>query len=410
MTQHDGMPGAGLTTRPLRLSRFLQMEAMDERSATLFLSHDGARVRIPAALHVLLMRFEVPQSIDSLVAGHPQADKVAQALIGLRAKGFLHDAATVQDAGPGRLLTDPPQRMFDVPAFKPGSTHADVVMVGVPSDSADRDCAGARAAPLALREVSLHLLYSVDARSGRARGWYDADAHRPLLQGVAMADAGDIVVDPGEDQQRLFDRLEQVLARMGGALPVLIGGDSTACWPLLARRSAADAVYVIRIGGPAPRVPANGRVVSSATLLARALQLDGVTDTLQIAPSSSAGDAGDWAHPRHRLVSAQALQASGPERLLQALPEGQRVHLGLDLAVLGHPGQDAAPGHMSCQSVAELVRAIGTRCRITGLDLTGLVPARAGWNVAAATALQLLVLALDAACGEAGAIGEQHAA
>lgn len=394
MVQTGQNVAVAATTRPLRLSRFLQLEAMGERDATLFLSHDGARVRIPAALYAVLLRFEVPQDIDAVVAGHPQAEKVAQALLRLMHKGFLHDAEQEKAVAAVRVVTDPPQRMFDAPAFKAGSTHAEMVIVGMPSDSADRRCAGARAAPAALREASLHLLHTMDRRTGQARGWYDADRHRTLLQGAALADAGDVFVDPGEGQHAIFERMEQVLACIGDALPVVIGGDSTACWPLLARRSSHDAVCLIRFGGPAQRAPSAGRAISSTTLLCKAIALEGVLGTLQIAPS---GDPSGWSHPRHRQVSAGALRDGGQGVVVEGLVAGQPVHLGLDLDVLDSPGQPLADDRLRFQEVVDLIAHIGAHCRIVGLDVTGMVPLRAGWNVVASTALHLLVLAMDAA-------------
>lgn len=389
----EGVAGA-VTTRPLRLSRFLQLEAMGDRDVTLFLSHDGARVRIPAALYALLLRFEVPQGIDTVVAGHPQAQKVAQALLNLMHKGFLHEAGQEQASGPLRLVTDPPQRMFDAPAFKAGATRAGIVVLGVPSDSADPDCAGGRAAPMALREVSLHLLHTMDLRSGQARGWFDADERRSLLQGVALADAGDVFVDPGEERHAVFERMAQVLAGIGDAVPVVIGGDSTACWPVLARRSTPESLCLVRFGGPAQRTPSAGGVVSSATLLGRAIALEGVAGTLQIAPS---GQSGGWSHPAHRQVTAAALRAAGADQVLQHLVAGQRVHLGLDLSVLGKPGAPLSDDRLRYHEVVDLIARIGAHCRIVGIDLTGMIPACAGWNVVAATALHLLVLAMDAA-------------
>ncbi|MNU58217.1 agmatinase [compost metagenome] len=393
-------------TQPLRLSRFLQLEALGERDATLFLSHDGTRVRIPAALYALLMRFEQPQRIDAVVAGHPQAKKVAQALLSLSRKGFLHDAG-MEPAGRERLVTDPPQRMFDSPVFKLGMTRAEMVVVGVPSDHADPRCAGGRAAPMALRELSLHLLHTINRRTGGGHGWYDADGLRPLLCGVCLADAGDVFVDPGESQHTVFQRMAQVLARFDDAVPIVIGGDSTACWPVLSRYASQEPVSLLRIGGPAQREPAPDGVVSSATLLARAIALDGVAGTLQIA---AADGPGTWKHPDHRYMDASALREGSYDQTLHEWLAGRPVHLGLSLDALDAPGEPPSEERLRYQEVVDFIAWIGAQCRIVSIDITGMTPVRPGWNVVAPTALQLLVLAMDAAHRQAGPGVEQHAA
>ncbi|WP_329892331.1 arginase family protein [Stenotrophomonas sp. SMYL11] len=390
--------------QPLRLSRFLQLEALSERDATLFLSHDGARVRIPKALYALLMRFEQPQRVDTVVTGHSQAEKLAEALLNLARKGFLHDAG-MEQAGRERCVTDPPQRMFDSPAFKPDMTRVKMVVIGVPSDHADPRCAGGRAAPMALRELSLHLLHTINRRTGGGHGWYDADELRPLLRGVCLADAGDVFVDPGESQHAVFRRMAQVLAGFGDALPIVVGGDSTACWPVLTRYASQEPVCLLRIGGPAQRGPAQDGVVSAATLLARAISLDGVAGTLQVAAT---GGPGPWKHPDHRYMDASVLRAGNYDQTLHEWLAGKPVHLGLNLDALDAPGEPLADERLRYQEVVDFIACIGAQCRIVSIDITGMTPMRPGWNVVAPTALHLLVLAMDAAHRRAAQGVEQH--
>ncbi|MGH8079923.1 MAG: arginase family protein [Lysobacter sp.] len=387
------------------LARSMCVEQIDEAAATIYLQSNGARVRIPRALYQLLLQFEQPRSLLSVAGSVERSAKLAGPVGSLRAKGFLIAEGEAEAAVPRRSIMDSPVRLFDCPAQKLAPARADVVVLGMPYDFGDRDAAGARSAPQAIREVSLQTLYAIDRRSGRPQGWFDADRGCAILQGVSIGDAGDVFVDYGETQAAAFGRLGEVLQQLiaDGAMPMLLGGDASVSWPAiqaLQARQARQPLAVIRIGGAA-RASAGSTpaFVSAACLPDRALQLAGVAGYVQVAARAAVNGADDSALPRFRSLSVADIRRDGYAALASQLDPGQAIYLGIDLGAVATAGTpaDEAGDRFDYPELHALLCALGAAHPIVGLDLVGAVPSRPGWNVAAMTALHLLLTALSAA-------------
>lgn len=354
----------------LVLSPAMGVESIDGDGATLYLRDVGTRVRVPLALHRLLLRFERPTSREDVAGTGGQAAAIAKAIANFEAKGFL-----VPEGAPPpvsrRLLTAVPVRLFDCPALK--DEVVDVAVLGVPSDAGDRSAAGARQGPSALREVSLQLLYGIDRRDGRALGWYDADRRRQVLAGVGMGDLGDVFVDHGEGQAAIFARISQAFAApmQAGALPVLIGGDVTVSFALTSLLAARGGLGVLRLGSApgADRHATHG--VTPESLERHVLALPGVASYAFASPG-------------------KALSVDVPD-------EVRAIHLGIDVASFLAPG--SAEGFAYAE-LRDFIVELGRRHVIAGIDLVGLSPMRSCWGVTAMTALHHLVTAVDAAKGK----------
>lgn len=366
----------------LVLSPWMEVEHLDETTATIYLSSDGTRIRVPLPLHRLLLKFRAP-AVPSEVAG--AGSGAAKALDQLRKKGFLVPADAVP-ARNGRQVTDPPVRLFDAPAQKLVPARADVVVLGVPWDFGEAGAAGARRGPLAIRDISLQLLYRLDRESGRPIGWYDADRRRAILAGVTIADAGDIIVHHGEGRSAVFERIRDVLDALTGegALPVLLGGDSSVAYPLIDQRRQNGALDVIRIGRPAA---STGAMARSRQLLA----LPGVERYAQVVPVGFGADHGDDPEGYMRVPIDAALEHA----LVPQLGEGRRVHVGIDVDALAHAG-DSRPSFAYRQVHALLCR-LGRAHRIASVDLCGINPWAPCWGAVSMTAVHLLLTALSAA-------------
>ncbi len=149
-------------------------------------------------------------------------------------------------AGVPRIYGDvPPFMAFPYVRDLAGLT-ADAVVVGMPYDGIATFRGGAtRRAPQEIRKYSL--LY----------GSYSLDWDLDMLAHIAVADAGDIDVVPGDNTAsyaRLEARLASVLA--GGAVPLTIGGDRlTRASPLLriAELDKVDPRRIVVIGARGPR-------------------------------------------------------------------------------------------------------------------------------------------------------------
>jgi agmatinase len=107
--------------------------------------------------------------------------------------------------------------------------HADVGFAGVPFDGGTNDRPGARFGPAAIRDASTRYEPEHDWS-----GWIDAERGIRILEGVSMADVGDVDV-------RTVDLLENFeiiteaarLVRRNCRVPVFIGGDHAITFPIV---------------------------------------------------------------------------------------------------------------------------------------------------------------------------------
>lgn len=389
----------------LLLSPSMHVEQSDQQAATIYLRSTGTRVRIPRGLYELLLKFQAPASMASVARGDA---RVASAVEKLREKGFLIAEADAAKLPPHRLVTDPPVRLFDCPAHKLAPSGTDVVVVGIPYDLSDPAAAGARAGPSALRQTSLQTLYGVDRRTGRPEGWFDADLARPILRGVTIGDCGDVFVDPGERQAQLFARIAEILGKVtgGGSLPVLLGGDAAISFPAIELLQERLPLSVIRIGSVTTGAArARASFTSPSTLPERVLALPGVSRFVQVGACGGA----EGALPGVARVPAGQLRREGMAALERNLGAGPRVYVGLDLNALAGPGAstgaEAGSGDFSYAELHSLLRGIGERYTIAGMDFVGAKPLEPCWGATAMTAIHLLLTAISAAKDQAAAEG-----
>ena len=109
---------------------------------------------------------------------------------------------------------------------------ADVAVLGIPYDEATAMRPGSRQAPRAIRDASTR--FGFLGRGEESTGFFDINRDRNLMQGVRIADCGDVDVIYF-DQERNFrlvkEKVEGILDR--GALPVVLGGDHSISYPVL---------------------------------------------------------------------------------------------------------------------------------------------------------------------------------
>lgn len=382
---------------PLVLSPWMSVEQLDDSAATIFLSSDGTRLRIPRSLHRLLLRFATATSPHEVCGTSDPAAPAMRAMAQLAAKGFL---ATPGSAAvpPERLVWDPPVRMFDAPAQKLRAAQADIVFLGMPWDFGSYTAAGARRGPSALREASLQILYGLDRLTGRPLGWFDADRRCPVLTGVSLADAGDIVVNHGERHASAFARASEVLATLtrDGALPVSIGGDASTAYPVIELAQRAGPLDVIRIGRTLREANAfDAPRLTAESLPGHSLSLPNVERYVDVVPTAMQGDGVDGSQ-RYVRVAIDGAASTVPT--LRVPPqERRRVHVGIDIDSLAKASDSPSLPSHTYSEVRALLLALGRGYRIVSVDLCGADPGMACWGGVAMTALHLLLTALGAA-------------
>lgn len=398
--ESTGSAHQGPATERWILSPSMQLEELDAHSATIYLESAGSRVRISRSLYTLLLAFE---ESGTIVPSTELSAGAARALEGLRAKGFLVPERELGMSIAPRPTRDPPLRLFDCPAQKIVSAHIDVAVLGVPYDLGDRSAAGARHGPAAIRQTSFQLLYKIDRRTGRPHGWFDVDRGRPVLRGITIGDCGDILVDHGERQANVLGRISEVLKQVtrDGALPVLLGGDVSICFPAIEMLQLRAPLAVIRFDGVVQDAAATVRrpaLITPASLPLMTIGLPRLEKYVQIGSCTARTAAIQRGADRFTRLSTTELKESGAAALARHLTDGQRVYLGLGMNALQTLARDDdAQGRFTYEQMHSLIHDIGVKYSIVGLDLIRLNPLHADHRVASMTAVHLLIAALSAA-------------
>ncbi len=393
-------PRQGQEAERLVLSPSMHVEQIEGQIATIYLQNEGTRIRIPKALFNLLFLFEEPATIKDALGANADNPGALKAINSLREKKFLLAEDDIAIPAKRRPTTDVPSGLFDCPPRKITETSDDVVFLGVPYDLGDMDAAGARNGPVQLREVSLQILYGLERKTGRPRGWYDADRGRPILKGISLGDYGDVFIEYGEPQHATFSRITETLegAIANGALPVLVGGDSTISLPAIKLVQAQEEMAVLTIGRYRPaRAPAEDGFITPHTLPGQCQALPNISHFVQLSPFDKTADLSPAQEPGHSVCQTDSLMSEGVAFIKNTLPGQSRIFLCLDFNALASPA-DKTGFHY--QSLHEFIAFAGSHYEIVGVALTGINPKQTQWHVMAMIALNLLLTAIDSATGK----------
>ncbi|MEX2628478.1 MAG: arginase family protein [Tistlia sp.] len=296
------------------------------------------------------------------------------------------------------LLRPSQARLFGAPAWMPEGTF-DVVALGVPSDTGNLGSPRSAAAGVpVLRGASRMFPYRLDEHK-RPVGWYDYERARPLLSGVRLADAGDLMIDR-YDPTAALDRLPEVLRALKrtARLVLILGGDHAIThWTAGALPDDSRVVLfdahedATAITGPLPHAGNVARFLERRANVASILQygLRGLVP-------------GDRAPPApHRVLCADA------DALAAACVRtaGAATLLSIDVDVISPEILRAvaapSPGGLHPRELAAAAAAIGrSGGRVQYLEIAEFAPGPSEDPLAAMTLMQLVVRLLDA-CLEA---------
>lgn len=153
-------------------------------------------------------------------------------------------------AGGNPVLPDrsrPVVNMFSTPVFDPAAPPA-FAFLGVPFDANTTGMAGAKFGPAAIRVASECARYKLDPHTLEPVGFHDYASGKTLLDGINLADAGDVFIAPGEEPQRIYDRITRVVRELldSGSIPLIFGGDHSITYPIL-RAFPSERLGVIHV-------------------------------------------------------------------------------------------------------------------------------------------------------------------
>jgi formiminoglutamase len=261
-------------------------------------------------------------------------------------------------------------RAGDWPAWTPGS-HADAVVVGIPTWRTSLSPGQAHTTPSAIREALRY--YSADTLA------------RPDGSRVTVLDAGDVPEPDGAGEQAATARVAELAS--AASLVIVLGGDNAATVPAalgawddriaIAGLVTLDAHHDLRDG------------ISNGSPVRRLLEagLDGArVSQLGIEPlansrhyAARAAEHGITVVTRAELLRTP-IEAAMTAALDRAARAGGPVHVDLDLDVCDRsvaPGCPASvPGGLSAIELRTAARLAGAHPAVTSIDLTELDAAR----------------------------------
>ncbi|MBI1946539.1 MAG: arginase family protein [Deltaproteobacteria bacterium] len=324
--------------------------------------------------HGLLRCFDVPKTIAEVLAERPfQRAAAARFLDEAVQLGLL---APLDDDGALVLppLVDVPQRFAHATAWD-AAHAAHFVIVGAPLDQGVTGRAGARFGPTAMRDAAAGARSQVDPVTLAPVGFHDFASGRTLLKGVTLADAGDVLVQPGEPAARARARLTRVLqdVAQAGSVPFVLGGDHSITRATLeAVPEGEGPLHVLHLdahtdlGEVVPGAGLHHGNVMSVVFAelphvagVHQLGLRGIYDAPTHAP-----------HPKVRQLGVDGLRQGELARFLDGIPQHARCWLSLDIDVVDPAFAPSTgtpvPGGLLPHEVKAIVEAAARARRFVG--------------------------------------------
>ncbi len=267
--------------------------------------------------------------------------------------------------------------------------QADFAVFGIPFDCGIGYRPGQRLAPRAIRDLSTR--FALPWGSGNP-GYWDIGDDRQYLQGVRLADVGD--VDPLYFDLGHLDASAAALVggiAAAGAVPVGLGGDHSVTFPVIRALAplfaegaplAGRQLQIVQIDAHLDFTDAvSGFARSNSSPIRRASELPfvgGVTVLgvrgvrTNVAAYRAALDRGN------RVVLMRTIREQGLAAALTALPAGESVYITLDIDGLDPaicPGTSSPePEGLTYGETRAILQAVAARNRVVGFDVVEVNP------------------------------------
>lgn len=385
----------------LVLSPHVHMESSNADGVVVFHNGTGHRLQLSNGAYRWLCQFRDPVPTEQLVSQRPEKMGSIHLLI---EKGFL----VGPDVPPSLVMERKgtvvsPCTLFNCPRSSP-TAATDIAVAGIPFDLGNRVAAGARLGPDKVREHSRQYDYRADVMTGHPRGWFDVDQGKWTLARVTISDWGNVFFTFGEDLELTYQRAANVREKMtcAGSLPVFLGGDHSISYPLVEHAQRQEKVFVFWLDAHTDNAEwAAGQSHHHGSVMTRILSLPNIAGVIQIGHrgftvgNNTKGPEGRW-----RIITKRQWQESGNEFLFSTVPEGAPCYVSIDVDVFDPafaPGTSTpVPGGFALDQVQSILRTIGARQRVVGLDLVELNPERDVRDITAMLACEVLLTALGA--------------
>lgn len=300
------------------------------------------------------------------------------------------------------------KRLFNMPFCSDiTQLHADIAFLGVPYDYGSPVWVqpGTRYGPNGMRQAHCAYNYQDAHELTEAPGWYNIDADRIELQGVTMADVGDVFIEPWEVTQnfdRMSEAIRQILAR--GAMPLSIGGDHTVTYPLVRGFDSFKSLDIVHIDAHLDFEDPKERV-DNTTPLKRISELPFVNNITQIGtrppyPLRSLRALQEARAYGEKQITVQQFRKQGIQSIIDAVPEAENIYITFDIDALDPSiamgTSTPMPNGFLFQEAIDILEVIAKKGNIVGFDLVEFTPSHDVSNLTSRTCADLLLYALSA--------------
>lgn len=381
----------------LTVSTHLSLESLDVNTDDRVIVNTltGQRLRMTQESMKLLEVFRTPCTLSDVakslsISGHDEVEILRSIVSPLIDACFL-----VRESDAVRNEQQSLRTIIDTDCFvRPRITFAHcpsmrvaeveegtIVIAGIGIDQATTGHPGTRFGAERLREVSTRFItYDRDIFTLANRGWYLADVGKTILEGVRLADVGNVVHQLSEDAQGLYQRCYRATLSIHQrkALPVFIGGDHSISAPLiLACREVYEDITLIHIDAHTDLGEWDASVTHHhGNVMSRVLHENPKLEVRQFGIRGFAGTP----HSGGRCQTASQIQIDSDldEVIVRYIPQGRKCYVSLDVDVLDPsvaPGTGTpVPMGMMPRTLLRLLRAVATQNRIVGIDVVELCP------------------------------------
>lgn len=291
---------------------------------------------------------------------------------------------------PATTVFGAPHHRMDAPAS--------FVFLGVPWDGA---ATGARHGPSVLRDASACCHYEIDPTTLAPCGFVDLAAGKTLLEGSAIADAGDVNFVAGEDPHDAYDRITCVVQELveAGSTPLIIGGDQSITYPVL-RAFQHERLAVVHLDASGDLGPIELSGLCHHNAFSVVLEkLEFVERVHQIGSRGLVPATRAVAEERVGRFGMDRVRSLGPTCLAEALPDDLPYFVSVDVSVLdpsvapstGRP----VPGGLFPHELKAILNSIATSRQVVGVEVVEVAPPASPADGTAQLGLEILLTVAD---------------
>lgn len=384
------------------VSPHVQIESGEGDSVVMIHNLLGHRLRLNRATQRFLDFFKLPLSLEDLGRIGPIEAALPTFRRLLRARYLIEEGH--RESYSDRRLRQIVPSLLGCPFLREAGPLAEVVFLGVPLDCGNTVQPGARFGPGALRRVSqVHFRpYDADPRTGRPGGWFDNDRDEEILAGISLADGGDLFRVPNEAPATTFSKLREIVAEVlaEGGFPVVLGGDHSITYPILA--AFKQPLEVLQVDAHTDLADyMEGEEHHHGNFMSRVMGLNHVTGIHQVGirgitpvPQARAGG------KVRQSLTPRMLRRNGVAAFVDALPADRSYYVTFDIDSLDPLFAPATstplPGGLTFEEVKDLLVGIAFSRACVGFDIVEVNPERDVNDITLITAMELLLAFLGA--------------